>query len=175
MNTHERAIIYSPNWVIGSNRRNKKFPLQRIPLSAQKLTEAVVRRCSVNKVSLWRRCFLVNFAKFLRTPFFTEHLRGLLLNWSRIRNWLLVLRNRCLFWEQICFSKREHSSDNIRYLLVTLVHLKQGIYANWGQERFLDLKEIILQERKLIFKKNYEVSFLSYTQVRKKHKLSGAS
>ena len=23
---------------------------------------------------LWRSCFLVNFAKFLRTPFFTEHL-----------------------------------------------------------------------------------------------------
>ena len=24
---------------------------------------------------LWHRCFPVNFAKFLRTPFFTEHLR----------------------------------------------------------------------------------------------------
>ena len=28
---------------------------------------------------LWRRCFLVNFLKFLRTPFLTEHLRWLLL------------------------------------------------------------------------------------------------
>ena len=26
------------------------------------------------KNRLWHRCFLVNFAKFLRTPFFTEHL-----------------------------------------------------------------------------------------------------
>ena len=29
---------------------------------------------------LWHRCFPVNFAKFLRTPFFTEHLRWLLLS-----------------------------------------------------------------------------------------------
>ena len=31
------------------------------------------------KKKLWRRCFLVNFAKFLRTSFFLEHLRWLLL------------------------------------------------------------------------------------------------
>ena len=53
------------------------------------------RRCSVRKVvlrnfaglrpatllkkRLWYRCFPVNFAKFLRTPFLTEHLRWLLL------------------------------------------------------------------------------------------------
>ena len=31
------------------------------------------------KKSLWHRCFPVNFPKFLRTPFLTEHLRWLLL------------------------------------------------------------------------------------------------
>ena len=31
------------------------------------------------KKRLWHRCFPVNFAKFLRTPFFTEHLWWLLL------------------------------------------------------------------------------------------------
>ena len=31
------------------------------------------------KKKLWYRCFPVNFAKFLRTPFLTEHLRCLLL------------------------------------------------------------------------------------------------
>ena len=57
------------------------------------VTEAVPRRCSVEKVLLkislrpatllkkkiWRWCFPVSFVKFLRTPFFTEHLRWLLL------------------------------------------------------------------------------------------------
>ena len=31
------------------------------------------------KKRLWHRCFRVNFAKFLRTPVLTEHLRWLLL------------------------------------------------------------------------------------------------
>ena len=64
------------------------------------LTESVSQRCSVKelfleisqnlqentcaKVSFLTKlqagaCFLVNFAKFLRTPFFVEHLRWLLL------------------------------------------------------------------------------------------------
>ena len=37
-------------------------------------------RVSFLKEWLWRRCFPVNFAKFLRTPFLIEHLRRLLLN-----------------------------------------------------------------------------------------------
>ena len=32
------------------------------------------------KKRLWHRCFPVNFAKFLRTPFLTEYIRWLLLN-----------------------------------------------------------------------------------------------
>ena len=32
------------------------------------------------KKRLWHRCFHVNFAEFLRTPFLIEHLRWLLLN-----------------------------------------------------------------------------------------------
>ena len=32
------------------------------------------------KKRLQHKCFLVNFAKFLRTDFFNEHLRSLLLN-----------------------------------------------------------------------------------------------
>ena len=62
-------------------------------------TEAGAQRCSIKKCSarkgvlrnfakftrkhlpqrLWRRCFPVNSAKFLRTPFLAEHLRWLLL------------------------------------------------------------------------------------------------
>ena len=74
----------------------------------QTSSEAVTRRCSVKKAflkilqnsqeaglrhatllkkSVWCSCFLVNFAKFLRTPFFTEHLRWLLLHiwWNFLR------------------------------------------------------------------------------------------
>ena len=44
---------------------------------------ASLRPATLLKKRLWHRCFPVNFAKFLRTPFLTEHLRCLLLNITR--------------------------------------------------------------------------------------------
>ena len=40
---------------------------------------SVLRPANLFKKRLWHRCFLVNFTKFLRTPFFIEHRRWLLL------------------------------------------------------------------------------------------------
>ena len=40
---------------------------------------ADLRLATLLKNRPWYRCFSVNFAKFLRTPFFTEHLQWLLL------------------------------------------------------------------------------------------------
>ena len=40
---------------------------------------AGLRSATLLKKKIWRRSFPVNFAKFLRTLFFTEHLRWLLL------------------------------------------------------------------------------------------------
>ena len=36
---------------------------------------AGLRSATLLKKSLWHRCFPANFAKFLRTPFFTEYLQ----------------------------------------------------------------------------------------------------
>ena len=41
---------------------------------------ASLRFATLLKKRLWHRCFPLNFAKFLRTSFLTEHLRWLLLN-----------------------------------------------------------------------------------------------
>ena len=43
---------------------------------------------------LWHMSFPVNFAKFLRTPFFTEHLRWLLL--KRLSKVMPYVHRRCL-------------------------------------------------------------------------------
>ena len=40
---------------------------------------AGLRPATLLKKRLWHRCFLVNFTKFLRTTFLTEHFRWLLL------------------------------------------------------------------------------------------------
>ena len=52
--------------------------LSKCPRENYEDIEAVAQTSSVKK-RLWSRCFPVNFAKFLRTPFFTEHLWWLLL------------------------------------------------------------------------------------------------
>ena len=41
---------------------------------------AGLRPATLLRKRLWHRCFPVNFVKFLRTPFFTEHLRWRLLS-----------------------------------------------------------------------------------------------
>ena len=43
---------------------------------------AGLRPATLLKKRLWHRCFPVNFAKFLRTPFLTKHLQWLLLTFD---------------------------------------------------------------------------------------------
>ena len=52
-----------------------------------------LRPATLLKKEFWRRCFPVNFAKFLRTPFFTEYLWWLLLRALSFKtvNWKLRL------------------------------------------------------------------------------------
>ena len=45
---------------------------------------AVLRPATLLKKRLWHRCFSVNFAKFLRTPFIIEHRWWLLLELEHI-------------------------------------------------------------------------------------------
>ena len=53
---------------------NRKTPVPEIFFKKSKPSPATLL-----KKSLWHRCFPVNFAKLLRTPISTEHLRWLLL------------------------------------------------------------------------------------------------
>ena len=117
------------------------FPQKHTPdITGLSNQEAAVQRCSVKKVFLaisqnsmeetcakasfsqacnfikkkrpWHKCFPVNFVKFLRTPFLTEHLRWLLLvkrrtldTFSNYRNSILLFSdfNTCVEDEPIKF------------------------------------------------------------------------
>ena len=46
---------------------------------------AGLRPVTLLKRRLWHKCFLVNFAKFLRILFLTEHLWWLLLIWLKLQ------------------------------------------------------------------------------------------
>ena len=78
------------NWIQGSLsfrksifgiRRPEVFCKKRVLRNLAKLTgKHLCQSIFFNKVAgLRHRCFPVNFVKFLRTPFLTEHLRWLLL------------------------------------------------------------------------------------------------
>ena len=41
-----------------------------------------LRPATLLKKRIWHMCFPANFAKFLKTPILTEHLRWLLLKWA---------------------------------------------------------------------------------------------
>ena len=74
------------------------------------------------KKKLWHRCFPVSFAKFLRTPFFTEHLRWLLLFFINCRNYfppsdLLFFYFQNSYWIKIAFIKRVYITCLICHFL----------------------------------------------------------
>ena len=46
------------------------------------------------KKRFWHRCFPVSFAKFLRTPFLTEHLWWLLLNLAMLQEKIFLIKNK---------------------------------------------------------------------------------
>ena len=60
-------------------------------------TEGVLKK----KKRLWHRCFPVNFVKFLRTSFFIEHLRWLLLN-LHLKNTRKFMQVRYSFLSFVC-------------------------------------------------------------------------
>ena len=62
------------------------------------------------KKRLWHRCFPVNFAKFLRTPFFTEQLR-----------WVLLCSFQCTQLIQYISLKSEYDQRFLRKELQLLV------------------------------------------------------
>ena len=64
------------------------------------------------KKRLWYRCFPVNFAKFLRTPFFIEHLL-----------WLLLLG----FWWSVWWSVRNTQEDTLYPLSVHQMIVRYNI------------------------------------------------
>ena len=78
---------------------------------------AGLRPATLLKKKLWGKCFPLNFAKFLRTPFFTEHL------W-----WLPLYKNHRLentanfptFWSNEKFFFKKSSSSQVSFCLLVL-------------------------------------------------------
>ena len=69
-------MFYKKGFLRNFSKFTGKHPCQRVFFNKI----AGFRPATLLKKTLWHRCFPVNFEKFLRTPFFAEHLRWLLLH-----------------------------------------------------------------------------------------------
>ena len=78
----------SPGGVLSKRSSYKFYKIHRkIPVPESFFKNiASLRPVNLLKKRLWHRCFPVNFAKFLRTPFFIEHLEWLLLPIGQVDN-----------------------------------------------------------------------------------------
>ena len=105
----------------------KSFPVKEVLLEIlQNLQENTHPRVSfLLKNRLWDRCFPVNFTKFLRTPYLTEHLR-----------WLLLLKFH-FFQEQL-----EKKYTIYTYILslniFVLRHLEMELISDLSKETWTD-------------------------------------
>ena len=75
-----RSSLLEVFWRKGVLRNFERFTGKHLRHSLFFNKVASPRTATLSKRRLWHsRCFLVNFAKFLRTPFFIEYLRWLVL------------------------------------------------------------------------------------------------
>ena len=83
------GVVFSELWInrslIFRSSRPEVFCEKGVLRNVAKFTGNTCARVSFLIKRLWYRCFLGNFAKFLRTPFLTERLRWVLLNFDAVK------------------------------------------------------------------------------------------
>ena len=87
-----------------------------------------LRPATFSKKKLWHRCFPKNFAKFLRTPSPTEHLRWLLL-------FLTIPKKYCM-WMNLNFTGNQ-SWNKSKHFHLFLIWKNRGFNFNSLYEQFL--------------------------------------
>ena len=113
------------------------------PIKRKKKTELSyeTRPATLFKKRLWQRCFPVNFAKFLRAPFFIEHLW-----WLLLKPWICYIRfNFFNLWK--FFTWVDHIQNQKKWVSL-LKNVKNRIIFIWKWNFFQDF------DRVAIFTKN---------------------
>lgn len=124
-----------------------------------------LRRAKLLKKRLWYRCFLMNFAKFLRTPCFVEHLRWILLNFFKscfpLKEQVFLLGSR---WFKKLLTFRENLFPVSKWIISVqfTVQIKMFFFAN-SNKAVLSFSDVticpLLFESKLVFYNQCEWGF----------------
>ena len=115
-----------------TNSFNTNVPFLYLQIRSENffLTSRSHLRCSVKKLFFkisQHRCFPVDFVKLLRTPFFTEQLRWLLLGFVLTFIFLSFISNQRVRGKKYMMQKHETNSDVWKLLYkndTSLFHLK---------------------------------------------------
>ena len=83
------------------------------------------RPATLLKKRLWHKCFLVNFTKFLRTPFLTEHL------W-----WLLLDNTLNIFLKEFSVVKIEAAIHLRSFLLLSRMFQNNFLFRTLSSSNF---------------------------------------
>ena len=94
------------------------------------------------KKRLWHRCFPVNFTKFLRTLFLTEHLRWLLLVKCCIVSDIQLQKQQRVFPKEIFYETIFNQASK----LLETTRTKRFLYVWWFADWTLDMLDIIKNE-----------------------------
>ena len=98
---------------------------KKTPVSQPRNKVAGLRPVTLLKKRLWHRCFPVNFAKFLRTPFLQNTSGRLLLSFIQI-----VYSIRTLDLTETWSTHKKQNHDNIRILIVQVHHVDNILYES---------------------------------------------
>ena len=108
----------------GVLRNSAKFTEKHLCQSLFCNKVAALKQATLLKKRLWHRCFPVDFAKFLRTPFLTEQLRWLLLyvilKILNVAEFLMSLgtNDQTFVYITVCFQILYFSDNYICFLLI---------------------------------------------------------
>ena len=116
-----------------------KFPGKRVRRSLFLNKAAALRPATLSKKRLRHRCYPVNLMKFLRTPFFTEHFRWLLLHGHEFK-----LLGFLVFWTRWRYFKISWQSGSKQLTKDLVLLWFQGfIHRTWNLKKKILLKLIL--------------------------------
>ena len=117
---------------------------------------------------LWHRCFPVNFAKFLKTTFFTEHLQWLLFTIKKVCR-SFIFFSFFIFASTFTFDGKEIMNNGkifviLKFLLILFSEERNNLLNGMGMqfdreradyERKLNEANVVVSQFLLIFLKSY--------------------
>ena len=116
---HETQLMYVSLHLIWFHEIHIKYVIRKLPRLRKKEFKRSLRPATLSKKRPWRRCFAVNFVKFLKTPFL-QNTSGRLLRQDRKE-------------KRLCLRKQGNSTKERHIIPGKYVNLYQSTVSNFAR------------------------------------------